>query len=219
MHTVPAPWNLRGHGFMLLYRFPPQFGNFHPQLSDDLPFLGGWGALMLVDYFESPVGPYHELLLIPGKYLFPRGGRYSISHIFVDSLLSTQSGRENWAIPKQMAHFSWEHYRREDYLSVQVQGRVCFEARLHSGGPRFPLNTRLLPLQIGQQDGPDWLFTQPQGHGKARLARLIDLRTDEPDLLPDLTPFRPWLALKIENFRLCFPEPEIEPAGEALLQP
>ena len=174
---------------------------------------------MLVDYFESPVGPYQELLLIPGKYLFPRGKRYSISHIFVDSLLSTQSGRANWAIPKQMADFSWEHDRREDYLSVQVKGRVCFEARLRSGGPRFPLTTRILPLEIGQQDQEDWVFTQPEGRGKARLARLVDLRTDEPDLFPDLASFRPWLALKVDSFRLHFPEPQIESLTEPLLQP
>lgn len=66
------------------------------------------------------MGPYDELLLIPGMAAFPdlpgqrgaaRGGRsaLSISKIWVSSEASMYCGRANWGIPKQLAEFQWTY--------------------------------------------------------------------------------------------------------------
>lgn len=69
-------------------------------------FVGGYGALMLVDYSESNCGPYRELLLIPGSFRVRDKTLASISRIFVSTTESLASGRRNWGIPKELADFS-----------------------------------------------------------------------------------------------------------------
>ena len=57
-----------------------------------------------VEYLDTPVGPYHEVLA--GNLLWT--GRLSVSQvpfIAVDSLASVAGGRANWALPKTMADF------------------------------------------------------------------------------------------------------------------
>jgi len=68
--VYPAPWNLTGKGYILLYKFPGNFVEGKSNLPSFLKgcFAGGFGTLMLVDYSTSNAGPYGELLLIPGKF-------------------------------------------------------------------------------------------------------------------------------------------------------
>jgi len=104
---APAPWSLTGRGFVLLYYFPAAFNQQFGFMADyqQAGYKGGLGAVMLVDYNSSDVGPYYELLFIPG--LFYLGGKltFSISKIYVSSYDSLWNGRENWAIPKELAQF------------------------------------------------------------------------------------------------------------------
>lgn len=56
----------------------------------------------------SGVGPYRELLFIPGA--FHINGRYtfSIPKIYVSTETSVNSGIKNWGIPKEVADFTVE---------------------------------------------------------------------------------------------------------------
>lgn len=66
---TPAPWSLSGRRFILMYRFPEAFireSCFLPDEWKDLKW-SGLGYVMLIEYQDSPVGPYCELLIIPGK--------------------------------------------------------------------------------------------------------------------------------------------------------
>ncbi len=76
-----APWKLTGNGYILLYRFTKAFVAEHGFLADfqKEKFVSSWGAVMLVDYQSSPVGPYHELLFIPGLFSFNKKKVFSIS--------------------------------------------------------------------------------------------------------------------------------------------
>ncbi len=69
---VPAPWQLRGEGYLFLYRFTRgwllEHGAIPPQLA--ARFVGGLGALMLVDYQSGTADPYRELLFMPGKFIY-----------------------------------------------------------------------------------------------------------------------------------------------------
>ena len=64
-----APWHLTGRGFILMYRFQDSFireNCFLPEEWKETKW-SGMGYVMLVDYQDTPVGPYKELLVIPGK--------------------------------------------------------------------------------------------------------------------------------------------------------
>ena len=104
---VPPPWRLRGSGWIFLFTFKPWFlrtgGFLPPELEGTDGFEGQLGAVMLVDYRQSPVGPYRELLFLAGRNLRWRHHRFSITRIYVSTEASAVNGRENWAIPKQTA--------------------------------------------------------------------------------------------------------------------
>ena len=104
---IPAPWTLTGDGLMLFYRFPREFvlenGFVPPELCQS--FVGGFGSVMLVDYQTSNVGPYRELLFIPGQFQFGSKRYYAITKIYVSTQISVENGRINWAIPKEIADF------------------------------------------------------------------------------------------------------------------
>jgi len=205
---VPAPWTLKGEGIVLLFHFKKdwvaQSGNLPEYLQHK--FKGGFGYVMLVDYQKSPVGPYKELLFIPGK--FGEEKLQSITTIFVDSEASTVNGRANWAIPKQTADFQWQKEKGLDQVDVSLNGKQVFRASIRSGGIPFPMSTALLPIRLRQEFDDQVLFTQPEGKGWGKLARIQDLEVD-PQLFPDIRGIKPLLALKVSPFTLTFPKPNI----------
>ena len=205
---VPAPWTLRGEGIILLFRFHKDWVAQAANLPEHLrgKFKGGFGYVMIVDYQESPVGPYKELLFIPGK--FGKEKLQSITTIFVDSEASTANGRANWAIPKQTADFHWQKEKGLDRVEVSLHGKKVFQTSIRSGGISFPMSTGLLPIRLRQELAGQVLFTQPEGKGWGKLARIQDLEVD-PQLFPDIRGIKPLLALKVSPFTLTFPKPSI----------
>jgi len=202
----PPPWTLKGEGIILIYRFDKTWvegaGLLPPSLQGKAR--GGLGYVMLVDYQESPVGPYRELLLIPGK--FGKKGKQTITHIFVDSPQSLSSGRKNWNIPKELASFHWKKEKNRDHVQVITEKGVVFSAEISHGGLSFPISTSLLPLRLVQTREGKTLATQPQGRGWGKLAKMRNLSLD-PQLFPDLRSCSPWLALRVQPFTLQFPIP------------
>jgi len=202
----PPPWTLKGEGIILIYRFDKTWvegaGLLPPSLQGKAR--GGLGYVMLVDYQESPVGPYRELLLIPGK--FGKKGKQTITHIFVDSPQSLSSGRKNWNIPKELASFHWKKEKNRDHIQVETEKGVVFSAEISHGGLSFPISTSLLPLRLVQTREGKTLATQPQGRGWGKLAKMRNLSLD-PQLFPDLRSCSPWLALRVQPFTLQFPIP------------
>lgn len=206
--SVPAPWTLRGEGIILLFRFKKNWVAQAANLPEHLQgkFKGGLGYVMLVDYQESPVGPYQELLFIPGN--FGKEKFQAITTIFVNSAESTVNGRANWAIPKQTADFQWQKIKGLDMVEISLNGKKVFQASIRSGGIPFPMSTSLLPIRLRQELEGNVLFTQPEGKGWGKLARIQDLELD-PHLFPDIRNVKPLIALKVSPFTLTFPKPSI----------
>ena len=205
---APAPWSLKGEGIILLFRFKEGWIKKAANLPDHLKqeFKGGFGYVMLVNYQESPVGPYRELLFIPGK--FGKEKLQTITTIFVDSEESTANGRTNWAIPKQTADFHWQKEKGLDKVEVSLNGKLVFRASIRFGGMSFPISTGFLPIRLRQELAGQVLFTQPEGKGWGKLARIKDLEVDS-QLFPDIRGVKPLLALKVNPFTLTFPKPSI----------
>jgi hypothetical protein len=213
--VIPPPWALDGDGYIFAYRFDrawaAEAGFIPPHLAGRLRF--GLGTVMLVNYRASGVGPYRELLFIPG--LFDDAGRraFSITRIYVSTEASVVSGRANWGIPKLLADFTWERVdaRTEQVRATTSEGETFFEARLSvRRWPALPFNTGWLPAQpalIQRGNAGERLLTRPGGRGRLQLARIESLRIDGR-CFPDVGAFRPLLALRASNFRLVFPVAE-----------
>jgi hypothetical protein len=95
--SAPAPWRVRMRALVWLQR------GHHPAFE--------WRASLLptaivafVDYEDTPVGPYQEVLAAAAVR---RGRRVlgQVPFIAVDSLPSVHGGRANWALPKSTATF------------------------------------------------------------------------------------------------------------------
>ncbi|KHO00600.1 uncharacterized protein MAM_01378 [Metarhizium album ARSEF 1941] len=79
--------------------------------------VGGLGMIQILRYRDSPVGPYDEMLLVPGSFDWSReasagrpaevGRNPRISRIYVSQKHSCYNGRRNWNIPKHLARFDW----------------------------------------------------------------------------------------------------------------
>lgn len=207
---TPPPWTLLGDGYMLFYKFSRDFVAQQGFVPTELAgrFDGFFGAVMLVNYRESPVGPYHELLFIPGKFRTPLGRRYSITRIVVDSEASTVNGRANWGIPKFTNTFEVKKDGTTERIRVlDDQGKPGFEIALRAGGLHFPVTTALVPLRLYQVWEGKTYDTTPKGSGKGQLARVLDLHVN-PAFFPDVSLVKPLLALKVSGFRMWFPKPD-----------
>ncbi len=203
---APAPWELYGEGIILIYKFSTEWVESHGQLPVNLKgkFKGGLGYVMLVNYEKSPVGPYHELLIIPGK--FRKSRKQAITKIYVDSEASTQNGRANWGIPKETLPFVWEKNGEEDLIRIKDGDKTVFSCDVKTWGIPFPTSTSFLPINLEQTLNKTHFLTKPTGNGLAKLAKIKNLIVD-PDYFPDISKLKPLLALKIKPFRLTFPVP------------
>jgi len=93
----PAPWECRTRAVLWVQRATrPRF--------DWLGASTGLATAGFVEYLDSPVGRYHEVLAgsVVRTGLIPR---VQVPFIAVDSLPSVAAGRINWALPKTMASF------------------------------------------------------------------------------------------------------------------
>jgi len=202
---APAPWKLSGEGIIILYKFKKDWVEENAFLPDDLKgkFKGGLGYVMLVDYTESPVGPYKELLFIPGK--FRKSKQQAITKIFVDSESSTVNGQANWGIPKETLPISWEKTEKKDQFNLLNKGKEVFSMEVKHGGISFPVSTALLPIRLCQTWKKLKYYTRPMGRGWGKLARVKKIELD-PRFFPDIRNQKPLLAIRVKPFVMEFPE-------------
>lgn len=209
LHLVlksPPPWKLSGEGIILIFRFKKEWVDVNGMLPKNLKgkFKGGLGYVMLVNYEKSPVGPYHELLIIPGK--FRKSKKQAITKIYVDSEASTQNGRNNWGIPKETLPFSWIKENGKDTIKIKSGEKVIFSTEITSGGIPFPVTTSLMPINLCQTWNKVNYHTKPNGSGWGKLAKIRSLELD-PDFFPDIRQIKPLIAIKVNPFHIKFPEP------------
>ena len=202
----PPPWKLSGEGIILIFKFKKDWVEKSGLLPHHLQgkFRGGLGYVMLVKYENSPVGPYHELLIIPGK--FRKSKKQAITKIYVDSEASTQNGRANWGIPKDTLPFSWKKEGEKDIIELKSGDQTVFSTEISHGGLSFPVTTTVLPISLCQTWNKVKYYTKPHGFGWGKLAK-VDKLDLNPEFFPDIRGIRPLLAVKVNPFKIRFPEP------------
>jgi hypothetical protein len=139
--TPPPPWRLPARSVVWVQagRAPLPAGS--PYAGSALPVT----LAALIDYLDSPVGPYREVF---AGTLLRRLGRPTVHvpFIAVDSLPSLQAGRAHWALPKTLASFDGELGGRTavrgDGWSLDVDVRVV--------GPPLPSAVPFVCAQAGR---------------------------------------------------------------------
>lgn len=87
---APSPWELAASGYILVLHLPKLSLDTQSFTAEALrPFrIGRYAYAMFVDYSSSPVGPYRELLFIPGAFTGVGQDHWSITKIYVSSAAS-----------------------------------------------------------------------------------------------------------------------------------
>ncbi len=210
----PPPWKLRGDAYIILSSVPKETNLKGGFISDDLKerYDQSFGVTMLVNYESSPVGPYKELLYIPGTFKFNDGLSHpSISKIYVSTMASVINGRKNWGIPKELADFEISRGDRgQETIKIFSQESPIAQFTLSPLGPKLPITSFFLPKSLktlGQElEGNGFIF-DIKAHGMIQLASL-DESSSQPEVFPDVGQGKVLLAFKISNFSLDFPVPQ-----------
>jgi hypothetical protein len=175
--VAPAPWKLRADGYVMLVKPPPGQAEAFTQAELTDPRVGPFGCVMFVEYGASPVGPYRELLFIPGTFRFGDQRLPSITKIYVSSRASVESGRDNWGIPKELADFDVttgsDGIAR---MTMRVGGRTVVELWLRHHKLALPVTTSLLPRALrtlGQRYQGRTYTVTPSGHGWVQRAHVV----------------------------------------------
>lgn len=208
----PPPWNLDGEGFLLPFWADKknclQSGFISESEKDS--YRGGLGAVMFVNYRSSDVGPYYELLFIPGDFHHSGKTYKKITKIYVSSQKSVEEGILNWAIPKELAEFDWRKTGKETQIEVRTEKGSVLSTVLAEKFFSFPITTSVFPFTLLQKSPQSFLATKFIGKGSARIAGLSSYHSDS-SLFPDIgsvSSFRlPGLA--VSPFALTFPVPEV----------
>jgi hypothetical protein len=215
--VAPAPWHLKGNGYVFLFRHSRSFLQENAFLNNYQKehLIAGLGAVMLVDYQLSDVGPYQELIYIPGIFKFAGHYAFTISKTYVSSQDSRWNGVENWGIPKEVADFSFmpgANGRQDEEWIVSRDGTPFFSVRLHRYGWKFPVSSALVPFRIGQNLRDSLLITEPAGKGKGQLVRSSEWFSD-PNYFPIVEPSSLLMGMALRDFALTFPKPRMFRAG------
>lgn len=219
LEPTPPPWALRGTGYIILYAFKREERRAaaFTQPNLEAAWRGGPGALVWMDYTASPVGPYREILFIPGLFAINERLSFSISRIFVETLDSVVGGRANWGIPKDLATFSGEtRADGTERLQAHIDERPLADLYVHPLGPVITLDTAFMPITIMQRMHDRFFYTPLVLKAGVQWLDVIRAWTDETDAeLPALAGHRPLAAVKLHDFDVTFPMPRIEVDAEA----
>ncbi|OBZ73512.1 hypothetical protein A0H81_05838 [Grifola frondosa] len=185
-HHAPAPWALKASEawwFMTSFMHKPKQGdtlpisyfgshetNLHQISTEDGASPGGMGAIALIRYTETPVGPYDELAIIPGEFANPFGPPLPrCTRIYVSSLASVYNGRRNWNVPNELALFSFlPSFDVEDAIEVRVFAAISYSPVTYSETPFFAALIKpvtwpfpAIPLSLKRLPGSSTLLQPP----------------------------------------------------------
>lgn len=213
---VAAPWDLTGNAYILVYALSKKFKREEAFVPEELKDRnrGRLGVVLIVDYKTTDVGPYKELMFIPGAFRFKNRSCYTISKIYVSSWLSVLNGRLNWGIPKEMADMVFEtNNDRTEEISVFKDGTSIAYFKLRPIRVPFPVNLNIVPdfLKTFGQIYPYFdqtYFYSPEMSGIVQPAALLESHFDSI-YFPDLNKGRLLAVFRIKGFNLYFPEAEI----------
>lgn len=179
--SPPAPWTLELQGLVWLHRAARDAARHHQRGLRHGPS-AGLALGSFIRYSDGPVGPYSEVWGTPSLVVHGRGLAVGVPLMAVDSLASIHGGRSNWALPKSLAHVTWER-RHGRPVAAHAAGNDgvawSVEARVRSVGRRVPLVAGGALIQVDAHGSHRRSVATTRGTG--RLVRL-DIAVSGPTL-------------------------------------
>ncbi|ORM25972.1 hypothetical protein [Williamsia sp. 1135] len=181
--SAPPPWPANVRATIWWHRSTQAAKDIGAQSAGDSESTIGITLGMVVDYLDSPVGPYREILASP-VLRRPGGGlgalpRISVPFIAVDSAASVHGGREHWQLPKVMATFTGDVLAGAGASGPEWAVQTQSDGR----GPAFPIKGG---IGFAQPAAGGLAIAGSKLTGKARYARVTVL-SDGPTLTSWLT--------------------------------
>ncbi len=172
-----------------------------------------FSVLMLVNYEHSNVGPYQELLYIPGSAQIDGRRHLTISNIWVSSQASVDNGRRNWGIPKQLANFQWQTLTDGGQrVRVEHGGQTLIDLRYQGKGWACPVHTALVPsfmrTLVQSLNGQRFVYT-PSAKGRCKLASVQQISTPS-GLFPAIQSSDVVAAFEASQFQMTFPVAQVQ---------
>jgi hypothetical protein len=211
---IPPPWELTGSGYIILFKFPSEFfekeGNIPPVLNKYLKFRVG--AVILVNYTSSDVGPYKELLFIPGIFHYEKKYYLSISKIYVSTIASVINGQNNWGIPKELADFELKNLgNKSEKFIISKGNKMIMDITFSPGKLALPIHNKFFPVPFIQYFLEKLFFYKLSAKGKGKFAEILDIQIND-EYFPDVNKIKPLTVIKIEDLILS-----LTPSREEIL--
>ncbi|MBQ4035474.1 MAG: hypothetical protein II623_08435 [Paludibacteraceae bacterium] len=201
----------KGKAYISVYNFSNDFVASEAFQTDFLKgkYDGGFGAVIYIDFKESPVGPYQEVLFIPGKYEVGGESRYVATKCYVSTPEAINNNSDGYFGHKELGTFHWTtvgentmhlsiHKGRTRLLTVEIGSWSGFSLPASSNIITFPF------MQI--LSGDERLLWKYSAKSSMNLARLVSVQV-RPAFFPDIAKYNPIVTLCFDNFELNF-EPE-----------
>ena len=203
-----------GRAYISAYNFPKNFISHDAFIGGKLKgkYCGGFGALIYADYATSEIGPYKELIFIPGKFDVDGECRYAATKIYVSTPAAINTAGDGYFGPKEVATFKEEQLSDTlMHLSVHKgRNRVISVEIATWSGIHFPLSTNVVSFPMLQMlRGEERLLWQYEGECTATMARIESVLV-RPALFPDVAAFSPLASFYFESFSLNFKPQPIE---------
>lgn len=214
--VAPAPWYLKGQGYVMVVQLPTQVLDNESFIEPSLKSTrrGHLAYIAFADYESSDVGAYHELLYIGGTLKFDQNRHLSISKIYVSTQDSIDNGQKNWGIPKEMAQFEVQ-YGADNHDTVKLStpsGDTIAQFSFSHHLFKFPVNTKLAPTRL-RTLAQDWqgqrFFFPLQAQGYVKPALLKACYVDKR-YFTDLNQGHVIACFKVTDFSMVFPVPKTQ---------
>jgi len=226
---APTPWQLRGRGYLMIFRFSPEQQKRSSFLgrSQQARLESGLSTVLLLDHQDSTIGSHQELLYIPGK--LPCAGEQlsTFSKAYSSSQEAIDGARLHWGITKEAACFDFDadptEFIHDDhsmvvaektthFISVKKGSSNVLATGLRAYGPSFGLSSRFLPkspLRMGQSLNNQSFVFQPEFQARARLVH-IDSLFINATLFPDVRSARLVGCLQLNHLTMTYPLAKID---------
>lgn len=128
MSYPPAPWTIKGYGFLNLHLLEiERVRSYIPNEFQIISIFPGKtvGGVFITSYGAGSTLNYSELIIVSG--LVSHRGKIGswISHIYVDNADSVAGGREIWGLPKELAQFNWNLTGQPSVQVIQADRALC----------------------------------------------------------------------------------------------
>ena len=216
--VTPAPWSLHGDAFLLPTLKVNTIKQYDVNPLHGAKHWGLFGAVILVKYPETSVGPYSELIFTSGLHRLGSHVGFHISQIYVDSQASVDGGRANWAVPKKLATFDWQTQGGQQHVKVTLPhaNQPFFTASFKQSQFSIPASSVVVPpplKTILQACDPHvsnskYLSTRVNAAGGLHLLNAIQIQTDRNEV-PSHTDLGLWpLGVSLTDFDGTFAVPQ-----------